>query len=307
MLAQPDTYQLNEHPVFVPIMKLRNDLETYLECTVSATDVIASTDSININKRSAADVNLVHMAMLTSANKSTLQALFEHNNQSEKFIFDPENSNDRGILSVFLMKANPEAVEYLMTKIDINPALLHSNGDILHGVINSRNIEVIKSLLKNLVSKFDFNTQFRGDTILGYALKFRDASLARFALDNGTKIFAKDAADIITRANGGPLLRKYEDAKSKQEYTYEHYIADHWKGIKRNTAEEEKARTAWEELAVNQLAAIERGQISANAPLIEYTQEQFQAEHQEEYDTVAAWKGMSISCRKSRIIGIRRP
>lgn len=124
-LNSSSTLDLQLGPLMGIVMKLKMDMETFLEGTVSGSDLIDSKSRIDLNKRDGSGYSLMNFIFKTCPSLSVLQAAFEHPNKQGQFQYHPEDEIDSVTLSLLLAKTDSATVEYLATQIDLWAALTY--------------------------------------------------------------------------------------------------------------------------------------------------------------------------------------
>jgi ankyrin repeat protein len=176
---------------------------------------------------------------------------------------------------------------------------------LLPEVLASGNTPVIKWLL-NTLPAIDVNQSIpiskqKPQSILGIAVEYQSDSLALLALQKGAKLTPEAAKALLAKADIGALFAQYQQARERQDYTFEHFKADTKAGVKRekdnnlkagikqnrqHMPTEEALRSAWRAIEAKTLA------MGVETALREYTKEQFQAEHVQEFQQASQWQGV---------------
>jgi ankyrin repeat protein len=287
-----------KNPIFAELMHIKHFLGAYLEGAVTVADVLLSTKGVKLNERDKTGYSLANMAFEASPNKTTLQALCEQGEKSEKLSFNIENPKDFSTLRRLLIMANTEAVDYLMTKMDLNQVLCAENFKLLKSVMTYGNVEVTKLLLKTVLNtdvnpRFDINQKLDGKNILQVAVKFGSDSLALFSLDNGVRLTSSNADEILKQADLRRLTRNYERIRERQAYTYAHFKEDFQNDPDKKSWKEPDFIKAWEAVDTKEQEKMERqAGLKADEQIKPYTFEQFQKEHPEDFKAAAAWSAV---------------
>ncbi len=122
-MASPEATDFRSQRVYAEIMKLKNDLYTYSEGTVSVEELMGSVKKIDLNNRDNSGFSLTNHVLQSSPNKVTLQALFAQRKGRRVFRYRAEDRIDRATLGRLLSLSTTDAVEYIVTKIDLTKAL----------------------------------------------------------------------------------------------------------------------------------------------------------------------------------------
>ena len=159
---------------------------------------------------------------------------------------------------------------------------------LLDDVIIFANSEVIKYLL-NTLPNIDINRLTFDQPLLSIAVNNNSISLASELLAKGVKLTPSSASALLAKADANPLLKQFQEIKSKQDYSFNNYKADviaECKKMKKPEPTEAQLRADWETVEAKQAA------LKNKIPVQEYTFEQFKSEYAQDFKGVSAWNAV---------------